>query len=127
MAQLEGFAEARRINVNEMKNVVRSLLTVLRGALRKNLLPKAIVDDLGLLGSSFARACCACVWVGAHARMLTAIVSVAQKIARPVRGQGGADRDGVVEQPRGHVARRAWPDAGREQARGLGLAVWRYA
>ena len=55
MAQLEGFAEARRINVNEMKNVVRSLLTVLRGALRKNLLPKAIVDDLGLLGPSCAQ------------------------------------------------------------------------
>jgi len=56
MAQLEAFAEARRINVNTMKNVVRSVLTVLRGALRKNLLPKVIVEDLVLLGMRAAPA-----------------------------------------------------------------------
>ena len=55
MAQLEAFAEARRINLNEMKNIVRSLLTVLRGALRKNLLPKSIGEDLATLGARTGR------------------------------------------------------------------------
>jgi hypothetical protein len=63
MAQLEAFAEARRINSGEMKNVVRSLLTVLRGALRKNLLPKAIVDDLTSLGACVL-SMCVCVGGG---------------------------------------------------------------
>lgn len=56
MAQLDSFAEQRRIKNSQIKTVMRSLLTVLRANLRKNATPKGVYDEFVQLGLANERA-----------------------------------------------------------------------
>ncbi|CAH1265291.1 COMMD7 [Branchiostoma lanceolatum] len=56
LQQLDEFAEHHGISAGPLKNVVKSLLSVLNGALRRNLTPALLKEDLTNLGVTEERA-----------------------------------------------------------------------
>lgn len=51
LARLDAIGEEKRVSPNALKQVVRSVLGVLRGALRKNVTPKQLFEDFAQLGT----------------------------------------------------------------------------